>query len=54
MKQGQLVHDIWWPWRVGRITRVLKTRLRVRWEDGKVWTYDKAHQQFLQVWKGTR
>jgi hypothetical protein len=48
VKQGQHVIDAWWHTRAGRIVQVLKTRLRVRWSDGQVWTYDKPHQQFLR------
>lgn len=47
-KQGQAVHDSWWPLRSGHVRNVLKTRLRVEWSDGEVWTYDQSHMQFLR------
>jgi len=46
-KKDDVVHDRWWPWRVGFVARVLKTRLHVTWSDGETWTYDRAHMQFL-------
>lgn len=45
----QKVYDRWWPYRPGKVIKVLKTRIHVRWFDGEVWSYDKAHQQFLEV-----
>lgn len=48
MKRGAIVHDRWWPWRLGRVLRVGKTCTRVRWSDGTEWSYDKAHRQFLK------
>lgn len=51
-KAGQLVYDQSWPYRRGRILKVLKTRLRVEWFEPingeHIWTYDKAHQRFLR------
>lgn len=46
-KKGAVVFDTWWPWRRGTILRIGETRLRVRWDDGQEWSYDKAHLQFL-------
>ena len=43
---GEVI-DRWWPQRVGVVIGRLKTRLRVRWNDGEIWTYDAAHTQFL-------
>jgi len=49
---GMRVYDRWWPWRMGKIVRVLKTRIRVEWSDtGEYWSYDRAHQQFLEPYK---
>lgn len=45
-KVGLMVYDRWWPWDVGRILWVGKTKLKV-WL-GKPVTYDKAHVQFLE------
>lgn len=45
-KVGMMVYDRWWPWCVGRITWVGKTRLKV-WLNRYV-TYDAAHCQFLE------
>jgi hypothetical protein len=47
-KKGDRVHDVWWPFRVGKVTRVLKTRVHVEWPDGEVWKYDLAHTKFLR------
>lgn len=47
-RKGAIVFDTWWPWRRGTVLRVGKTQLRVRWDDGKEWSYDKAHLQFLR------
>lgn len=43
-----LVYDSWWPHRVGRVVKRTKTRVVVRWSDGKKWRYDKPHQRFLR------
>lgn len=45
---GATVFDSWWPWRVGRVVRQMKTRVRVCWSNGEEWTYDQAHLQFLR------
>lgn len=42
------VFDRWWPYRHGVVIKRLKTRLRVQWSDGEVWTYDQPHMQFLE------
>jgi hypothetical protein len=47
------VVDRWWPRRMGRVIRRLKTRLHVRWSDGEVWIYDAAHTQFLKQCRTT-
>lgn len=47
-----VVFDAWWPWRFGRIIRKRKTALWVRWVDGEVWRYDRAHMQFLRAPQG--
>jgi hypothetical protein len=49
MKVRQKVLDSWWPWRIGTVIRVGKTRVRVRGQDGVEWSYDKPHMQFLRV-----
>ena len=46
--KGVAVFDTWWPWRHGTVLRIGETRLRVRWDDGQEWSYDKAHLQFLR------
>ena len=43
-----MIYDSWWPWRIGRIIKRTKTHTHVRWLDGEVWRYDKAHTQFLR------
>jgi len=50
-KVGDRVCDRWWPWRVGVVRAVLKTRIRVEFATEAV-TYDKAHLQFLQSSEG--
>ena len=42
------VFDSWWPWRFGKVIAKTKTTVKVRWDDGATWTYDKAHQRFLR------
>lgn len=44
-----MVYDVWWPWRLGRIMRRLKTCTYVRWSDGEIWRYDKAHLKYLRA-----
>lgn len=54
VKKEMKVADSGWPWRVGIVLWVKKTRCRVRWMTGDLfewdreWTYDRAHCQFLQ------
>lgn len=48
LKQRTVVLDRWWPYRRGVIVKRLKTRLRVQWSDGEIWTYDLPHMQFLE------
>ncbi len=49
MNLNDVVYDSWWPLRLGSVVRCLKTRIRVQWSDGEVWSYDKAHQKFLRL-----
>jgi hypothetical protein len=42
-----LVHDSWWPWRVGTVIKRGKATAAVQWSDGEVWRYDRDHLQFL-------
>jgi hypothetical protein len=46
------VYDRWWPYRVGYVIKKLKTRIRVEWSNGEIWTYDQAHLQFLNPLHG--
>lgn len=47
---GKRVRDRWWPWRLGIIRFVGKTRVRVEWQDTReVWSYDHSHLQFLEA-----
>jgi hypothetical protein len=47
LKKDDHVHDKGWPWRLGVVIRVLKTRVHVQWTGGEVWNYDLPHTQFL-------
>ncbi|KKM72560.1 hypothetical protein LCGC14_1419370 [marine sediment metagenome] len=47
IRVGDKVSDRWWPWEVGTVRKVFKTRVRIRFS-GRVMTYDKAHIQFLE------
>ena len=47
MKKKQ-VYDRWWPWRAGVVTRRTQSSVWVRWVDGEIWRYDRAHQLFLE------
>ena len=55
-KRGDRVHDRWWPWRLGVVARVFKTRVRVLWTDARdgerPWSYDRAHLRFLAQDRG--
>lgn len=45
---GDFVHDRWYPYKRGKIVKVLKTRIHIMWiGDGEIEVYDNAHQQFL-------
>ncbi len=48
-KVGDKIYDSWWPWRKGKITKVLKTKVHVAFNDIDAWEYDKAHYQFLRL-----
>ena len=54
-KVGMLVYDRWWPWKVGRVTKVTKSTTHVLWISGgdKV-IYDRPHQKFLAEYKVKR
>jgi hypothetical protein len=41
-----LVVDRWWPWRYGTVIKA-RPVLLIKWDDGEVWRYDRAHQVFL-------
>ena len=47
---GDMVYDRWWPWRIGRVVKVLRTRVKIRFQDTptRISTYDNAHCQFLE------
>lgn len=47
-RRYDVVQDRWWPWRIGRVIKVMKTRIKVRWAHGEIETYDNAHLQFLE------
>jgi len=55
MKVGDKVYDRWWPWRVGKIIKILKTRVKIEFPnifgEKSIVTYDKAHLKFLEVIK---
>lgn len=42
IKEGQRVHDIWYPWAYGVVVKKLKTRVRVKFGPELI-TYDTAH-----------
>lgn len=48
IKKGMRVSDRWWPWSVGTVAEVLKTRVRIQF-GSEVVTYDAQHVQFLEV-----
>lgn len=48
-RTGTKVFDSWWPWRLGVVTKQMKTRIKVCWSDGEQWTYDQAHLRFLRA-----
>ncbi len=41
-------YDRWWPWRGGVVLHRTNDRAIVRWDDGEVWRYDRAHLKFLE------
>lgn len=46
-RKGDRVYDKYWPWDKGTVQHVMKTLVGVRFESGKVWVYDRAHQKYL-------
>lgn len=51
MRKGQEVYDTWFShlWGTGRVTEVLKTRVKIRFTVGGLRTFDLAHaKQFLK------
>jgi len=48
------VYDTWWPWKLGRVTRVTKSTIHLMWSDGTKSIYDKAHQQFLRAYRAKK
>lgn len=47
-KVGDRVFDRWWPWKAGRCIKVMKTRVKIRLDDGEIATYDFPHCRFLK------
>jgi hypothetical protein len=46
---GTRVYDSWWPYRLGKVVRVTKTTVHVKWADtGFKWVYDRAHMKWLK------
>ena len=35
IKKGMRVHDRWFPWLAGTVKKVLKTRVKIRFDDDK-------------------
>lgn len=54
MSVGDIVYDRWWPWRIGFVSKALKTRTHVTWSDGEVWNYDRPHARFLELVRPAR
>lgn len=54
-KVGDKVWDSWWPWRKGKVVKVLKTRVHIHFDKtiwdyaSGIWNYDKAHFSFLRL-----
>lgn len=48
---GDRVYDSWWPWRLGTVVAILKTRLKLRWDDDRDYanTYDQPHSLYLRT-----
>ena len=50
MKLHDKVYDAWWPWDIGVVEKVLKSRLHVRFNHAKLVVYDSAHAKaFLRL-----
>ena len=48
IKKGMRVHDRWFPWLAGTVKKVLKTRVKIRFDDDNMdVVYDIPHLQFL-------
>lgn len=47
MRVGMLVYDRWWPWKVYRVIKILKTRVKLIGTEKEI-TFDNAHLQFLE------
>lgn len=50
LRVKQQIYDSWWPWKLGVITWVGKTRIKIRWGDGSESTYDRPHFKFLKLY----
>jgi hypothetical protein len=48
-KKGDEVYDTWYPYSMGRVVEVLKTRMKIKfYMVRRAIVYDKAHYRFLR------
>jgi len=56
MKVGMRIFDTWFsfhgrdPWGVGKVTKILKTRVHIEFHPYNKLVYDIAHLQFLETY----
>ena len=48
LKTGMIVYDKWYPWENGIVTKILKTRVKIKFSNQGIITYDKSHVYFLE------
>jgi hypothetical protein len=49
LQKNMFVEDRWfWDWGIGKVTKIMKTVVRIKFSVVGVVTFDKAHVQFLE------
>ena len=48
-KVGDKVYDVLWPYSIGTIKKILKTRVKIQFAWHDLITYDNEHLQFLRL-----
>ena len=49
LRKNMFVEDTWfWDWGIGKVTKIMKTVVRIKFSVAGVVTFDKSHVQFLK------